>query len=266
VCARRCARRLTRKTVEPRPRNMKPLSVTFLGTCSGGGPLLSRACSSTMLNIDHAQWCQSPSPGTYASTDCLQWLTVQRELKSNSSEQNSSPNIFQRSSSRTCMVRPHSFPLSPCCAHIHPVTTVDHVMGLIPLMRTVMNKDEPTSTVSPFRCRSTRYTSNSPKRLRMQIYGPSGLRKFVRVNLQLTLTELRGRYAVHELLGPSDEPSISCETDLLHLNENPGSDIRPDEQGLWKNVVSDNDWTVHAGPLQHRGAYSSTTFLFNTYC
>jgi len=86
----------------------------------------------------------------------------------------------------------------------------------------------------------------------MQIYGPSGLRKFIRVNLQLTLTELRGRYAVHELLGPSDEPSISCELDLLHVNENPGNDIRPDEQGLWRNVVSDKDWTVHAGPLQHR--------------
>ncbi len=99
----------------------------------------------------------------------------------------------------------------------------------------------------------------------MQIYGPSGLRKFVRLNLQLTLTELRGRYAVHELLGPGDEPSISCETDLLHVNENPGNDIRSNEQGLWRNVASDKDWTVHAGPLQHRGAYSSTIFLFILY-
>lgn len=96
----------------------------------------------------------------------------------------------------------------------------------------------------------------------MQIYGPSGLRKFVRVNLQLTLTELRGRYAVHEVLGPSDEPSVACERDILHLNESPGDDIRPDDQGLWKNLVSDKDWTVHAGPLQHRGPYSSTTIYF----
>jgi len=94
----------------------------------------------------------------------------------------------------------------------------------------------------------------------MQIYGPSGLRKFVRVNLQLTLTELRGRYTVHELLGPSDAPSVACEKDLLHFNENPGDDIRSDEQGLWKNVLSDKDWTVHAGPLQHRGAYTSIIF------
>ena len=121
----------------------------------------------------------------------------------------------------------------------------------------------PQSVPSPYYSMSS--LSNSPKRLRMQIYGPCGLRKFVRVNLQLTLTQLRGRYAVHELLGPSDEPSISCETDLLHVNENPGKDIRPDEQGLWRNVVSDRDWTVHAGPLQHRGAYSSPTFLFLLY-
>lgn len=97
----------------------------------------------------------------------------------------------------------------------------------------------------------------------MQIYGPSGLRKFVRVNLQLTLTELRGRYAVHELLGPADEPSISCEKALLHFNENPGDDIRSDEQGLWKNVLSVKDITVHAGPLQHRGTYSSAKVLFS---
>ena len=96
----------------------------------------------------------------------------------------------------------------------------------------------------------------------MQIYGPSGLRKFVRVNLQLTLTELRGRYVVHELLGPSDEPSVSCEKDLLHFNENPGNSIRADEHGLWKSVLSDKDWTVNAGPLQHRGAHSSTNSLF----
>jgi ribonuclease Z len=110
----------------------------------------------------------------------------------------------------------------------------------------------------PLRHYSRRPLSNSPKRLRMQIYGPYGLRKFVRVNLQLTLTELRGRYAVHELLGPSEQPSITCETDLLHVNENPGNNIRSDGQGLWRNVVTDKDWTVHAGPLQHRGAYFST--------
>jgi ribonuclease Z len=96
----------------------------------------------------------------------------------------------------------------------------------------------------------------------MQIYGPSGLRKFVRVNLQLTLTELHGRYVVHELLGPRDEPSVSCQSDLLHFNENPGENIRADEQGLWKGVVSERDWTVHAGPLQHRGAYSSPALSF----
>ena len=33
---------------------------------------------------------------------------------------------------------------------ISHLTIVDHVMGLIPLMRTVMTKNEPTSTVSPF--------------------------------------------------------------------------------------------------------------------
>ncbi|CAG8609584.1 3226_t:CDS:2 [Acaulospora colombiana] len=35
---------------------MKPVSLTFLGTCSGGGPLISRACTSTALNMESATW------------------------------------------------------------------------------------------------------------------------------------------------------------------------------------------------------------------
>src|SRR5258708_36707500 len=34
----------------------KTISLTFLGTCSGGGPILSRHCSSLALNFDGEIW------------------------------------------------------------------------------------------------------------------------------------------------------------------------------------------------------------------
>ena len=141
---------------------MKPLSITFLGTCSGGGPLLSRACSSTMLNIDHAQWCQfvqpnQPSihpsihPYTDSDSDSLQHSTVidcaegtQIQLKRARFKPELISKVFI-----THMHSTLSVPLSPSCDISHLII-VDHVMGLLPLMRTVMNKDEPTSTVGPF--------------------------------------------------------------------------------------------------------------------
>lgn len=34
----------------------KPVSLSFLGTCSGGGPLLNRSCSSSLLDIGGSIW------------------------------------------------------------------------------------------------------------------------------------------------------------------------------------------------------------------
>ena len=116
---------------------------------------------------------------------------------------------------------------------------VDHIMGLIPLLRSSMYNAT---------------TPSSHSHLRMQLYGPSGLRSFVRFNLNITAVGLAGKFAVHELLGKDEQPSVGCEKESLHENELPGMDIRADEDGLWRGLArSDNgEWTVDAGPLAHR--------------
>lgn len=116
-------------------------------------------------------------------------------------------------------------------------------MGLIPLLRSSMyNADTPSSH----------------SQLRMQLYGPSGLRSFVRFNLNITEVSLVGKYAVHELLGKDEQASTGCNKEILHANEAPGMDIRAGEDGLWRGFAksSNGDWTIDAGPLSHRGEAS----------
>ena len=59
------------------------MSVTFLGTSSGGGPVDTRSCSSQALDIvgNGNLWCTHSSHliGYLPSDLFTQWLTVQRE-------------------------------------------------------------------------------------------------------------------------------------------------------------------------------------------
>lgn len=114
----------------------------------------------------------------------------------------------------------------------------DHVMGLIPLLRSAM------------------YNVNAYSQLRMQLYGPPGLRSFIRFNLKMTEVALNGRYAVHELLQKGDTPSAPCTPEEMHDNEAPGMDIEAGEDGLWRDVVAQDDWSVDVGPIAHRSKFS----------
>ncbi|KIM25064.1 hypothetical protein M408DRAFT_331380 [Serendipita vermifera MAFF 305830] len=183
---------------------MKPLSITFLGTCSGGGPLISRACTATALNFDGYSWLIDCAEGTQTQILRTNGLRIGRFDK-----------VF--------------------ITHMH----VDHIMGLIPFLRTSMYSAD---------------TPSSSTQLRMQLYGPAGLRSFVRFNLGITEVGLVGKYAVHELLGKEEQPSAGCEKEVLHENEVPGMDIRAGEDGLWREIVKtrDGEWSVDAGPLVHR--------------
>ena len=91
----------------------------------------------------------------------------------------------------------------------------------------------------------------------MQLYGPRGLRQFIRFNLKMTQAHLSGRYAVHELLSANEAPSVGCETSDMHWNEAPGRDIRPNSDGLWSAFETASGFTMDAGPLSHRGTIVS---------
>ena len=110
---------------------------------------------------------------------------------------------------------------------------------------------------------------------RIEIYGPAGLRLFVRQIMKMTLTRTAEKYVVHELLHPEDpvtpcEPSAPdgtestlniAEPNVLHVSELPGRDIRATPDGLWRAIAHGagqlSPIVVDAGPILHRGNYYS---------
>ncbi|KIJ33022.1 hypothetical protein M422DRAFT_183727, partial [Sphaerobolus stellatus SS14] len=129
--------------------------------------------------------------------------------------------------------------------HLH----VDHCFGILPFMNTAMS-----SASNP----------GKPSRLdnvvRLEFYGPSGLRQMIRTNLKLTQMSLLGKYAAHELLF-DNEPTFTNEETELHSNEVPGQDIRIGPDGLWHNIEDSEGFTIDAGPIVHR--VTSLGYVFN---
>ena len=98
---------------------------------------------------------------------------------------------------------------------------------------------------------------------RVNVYGPKGIRKLIRTSLEITrpsIVDSREFFAVHEILLPKEEPSIGAQSENLG-NEVCGGDIHPDEDGVWRDIVPEGSgagqgWSVHAGPIVHRGKLS----------
>jgi ribonuclease Z len=136
---------------------------------------------------------------------------------------------------------------------------VDHCCGIVPFMNSVMtsahNPGKPSKlddTVDTFMSFAYSYNIHGGIQLRLELYGPSGLRKLVRTNLQITQTLLRGKYAAHELLFEGDAPTICGESDM-HQNEIPGRDIRINADGRWNHFEDSHGVRVDAAPIVHRG-------------
>ncbi|XP_071787991.1 zinc phosphodiesterase ELAC protein 1-like [Asterias amurensis] len=121
--------------------------------------------------------------------------------------------------------------------HLHG----DHLFGLPGLLCTISQGIDET------------------KKKTLEIYGPSGLRKYLRVSLELSRSLLNYKYVVHELLPPASDLPDDWETwqpdheadDCTHPSETLGRLIDADEHGSW-NVYEDKKVIVKAAPLTHR--------------
>ncbi|XP_013400245.1 zinc phosphodiesterase ELAC protein 1 [Lingula anatina] len=122
--------------------------------------------------------------------------------------------------------------------HLHG----DHVFGLPGLLCTIGQ-------------------NSTPDRL-LEIYGPQGLRKFLRVNLELSRSMLGFDYVVHELIPIREQ--CNCVKDWetwsvdheaprgpLHPYEKPGMSISADKQGVW-HLLEESGVSVKASWLTHR--------------
>ncbi|KAG8217423.1 beta-lactamase-like protein [Butyriboletus roseoflavus] len=123
----------------------------------------------------------------------------------------------------------------------------DHVMGIVPFLRHILF---PPAIVD-----GTEALPRPKPPPRIDIYGPAGLRTFVRSILTMTLTKTADTYAVHELLTPRC-PRTPCDATSLHSSECPGLDFLCNEQGFWQGFLAARghlgDILADAGPISHR--------------
>ncbi|CAO1637679.1 unnamed protein product [Parajaminaea phylloscopi] len=147
--------------------------------------------------------------------------------------------------------------------HLH----ADHVLGLVPLLTSLMG---PSASAS--------VSDTAP---RVEIFGPLGLRALLRAQLTLCYTSLTGKYVVHELLWPGQRPTsnqeasaalakpeLESDIDLpgathgplrvipelpLHPSELPGRDIFLDESSkAWHDITTVDNLSISAAPILHR--------------
>ncbi|KAF5365777.1 hypothetical protein D9758_003156 [Tetrapyrgos nigripes] len=207
------------------------MSVTFLGTSSGGGPSLSRNCSSLVADVlgDGSLWM----------VDCAEG-TLRQFSRQPYSPDRSQPRVSQIS--------------KMFITHMH----ADHVMGIIPLLRNVLYPP-PAGEVA-----EQVLVDPSPK---IEIFGPAGIRTFVRSILKMTLTKTRDNYVVHELLTEQDQITPCDPPEVMHVNEVAGRDIVCSEDGFWRNISRGkgrlSDVAVDAGPILHRGKFMRSIHLIH---
>ncbi|CAG8499225.1 1167_t:CDS:2 [Acaulospora morrowiae] len=118
--------------------------------------------------------------------------------------------------------------------HLHG----DHVFGLPPLLCTAT--------------KNLTTTSSDTARHPIEIYGPSGLRKFLRQTLKLTRSFLGRDYMVHELLFPEDPVDHPDKKELYDF-EQLGKNIQLQRSGenLYWEVIDGKSYKITAAPIKH---------------
>ncbi|KAF3917198.1 hypothetical protein ABW20_dc0106272 [Dactylellina cionopaga] len=142
----------------------------------------------------------------------------------------------------------------------------DHMFGIVPLLCTLLNGAGGSVGVEDPRKAAAEgiiLDQESNRKADFEIYGPEGLREYIRTSLRLTRSMLAGTYVVHELHSSKEGsvPSASQfkdndSTENRMPMEFPGYNIFPGVNGLWEDILgttesSNIEWTVSAGPILH---------------
>ncbi|KAJ3559309.1 hypothetical protein NM688_g416 [Phlebia brevispora] len=217
------------------------MKVTFLGTTSGGGPTETRNCSSLVLDA--------------LGNGCL-WMfdCAEGTIRQFAQQPGNNYDYNRLRVSRLTKI---------FITHMH----ADHTMGLITVLRNVLGIPRNFSHSHDANAPSPARIHKAPA---VEVYGPAGIRAFVRTIFNLTHTRSDRHYCVHELLMSSETSSASCDAEALHNNEEAGRDIVADEQGFWKDLFEErmssggSRATVDAGPIVHRGMSLAVVLLCST--
>ncbi|GAA5914163.1 hypothetical protein JCM6882_004943 [Rhodosporidiobolus microsporus] len=195
------------------------ISVTFLGTAAGK-PSQTRNVSSLVVKLDSKLWVFDAGEGTQH-----QLMDPRCKLQMGKISK-----IF--------------------VTHMH----ADHVNGLPGLLCTISAGE---GSVLPGQ--EDPRVEEAKEVPPTQIYGPHGLRLFLRHALSLTHSVLSRPYVVHELLWPDEQPSAQGEGEM-HPSERRGRDVVMQEgdggEGGWRDFVGEEEdgglgVRVSAAPILH---------------
>ncbi|RVD89122.1 uncharacterized protein DFL_000143 [Arthrobotrys flagrans] len=202
-----------------------PVIITFLGT-SSAVPSLTRNHSSLSVTL--------PSGNTYLF-DAGEATQHQLQKVAGGFKLSSLKRIF--------------------ITHMHG----DHMFGIVPLLCTLLNGAGGTVGVEDPRVVAT--VEKRGKEAGFEIYGPEGLREYIRTSLRLTRSLLGGSYVVHELHFPTNGveecAKVKGSAENMMPMELPGYNVFPDKAGYWKDILSSTEssqpreWEVSAGPILH---------------
>lgn len=81
----------------------------------------------------------------------------------------------------------------------------------------------------------------------LDVYGPCGIKEFLRTTFRLTYTILADSFRVHELLFESDP----INKDEAYIREVGSRDLQVGPNGAWKDISCDNHCRVTAVPIRH---------------
>jgi len=175
----------------------RDIMVIFLGMGSGGGPTKTRNCSSLVVDV--------LGNGSLWMVDCAEGTTRQFELQPLGGYPSGGYRV-KRGRVTTIFI-----------TYMH----ADHTMGLIGPLKAQLGT--PMAGVDPV--------------LKVELYGPAGLRAFIRMILNMTDSQCQDKYAIHELLHRGEQPSAPCTPGAMRGNEVKGRDIVCGEDGFWRECV-----------------------------
>jgi ribonuclease Z len=134
--------------------------------------------------------------------------------------------------------------------HLHG----DHVFGLCPLLLNIVEGSGGLIGTTDPRLAGTTDKLKKAKETEpaVEIFGPVGLRAFVRANLQHTYAILNGWIRIIEL-HPARSPdgTLPDPSHDAYVRELPGYNLLPNEGKCWTDILKTPEYTVSAGPITH---------------
>ncbi|KAL1722365.1 beta-lactamase-like protein [Schizophyllum commune] len=95
----------------------------------------------------------------------------------------------------------------------------------------------------------THMHSSAEPRQPLEIYGPHGLRAYIRSGLTYTYADIQNPFVVHELRCSSD-PDFQSNLPR-QPGERAGRDIAQGAEGVWRDILTDGRMSVSAAPILH---------------